>query len=297
MNKNALKKVILNTPYGRGNVLKTRDEDNMVAVSLCDWTLAQGQNPVIYMSGAAVEKLFEDGKVELAGFSNVKKDANTAAIVATEGGTESEGGTTEEEEAQQPATPKLELKMLMTLAMLYFARGVDMTDEEVYNNAIQRLVASAVGTGAIVAFVYMTIVSKGDKTQIWVPPKKQASMFSPPPAPQLSEYIPTTYYEHELGLLKSVGMELLFGLGMAVVLSQYFKIHMQLLMQSGLLPCVLWDNLAIRRTLGLGNLLAPDGLVYGEKFERPEGAKTVEEYKVYLEEQSPADRMAQTFAK
>ena len=64
---------------------------------------------------------------------------------------------------------------------------------------------------------------------------------------QVEDFEATTYKEHEIKLLKESVQSVAMSVGIALVMSFKFNIHMSLLVQSIMLPLGLFDNLVLKK--------------------------------------------------
>ena len=261
------------TPYGLGQVVSKRGKDNTVVLELCKWSLAQKQHPRIYVSNEAVKKMT---KVDKKKKSNNTTNSTSSAIETSSSST-SDAVTTDTTTAddESPKFPGLDLKMPLTLGIIYFTRQYDLTVEENLNFARMCLGGAVAFTLLSYLIVFLRISMKSsDKTPIWVPPKaKPAIPFQPPPpAPEPSEYEQTTYYDYEMKLLREACTQGGMSLGIAVVMSFKFNIHMSVMLQSAMLPYSIWDVKVCRTNLGLASLFSSEKHHYGEVMAKPAGA-------------------------
>lgn len=119
----------------------------------------------------------------------------------------------------------------------------------------------------------MQITSKPNKTKIWVPPKPQPKLpfgLGPPETPAKPEdYKATTYTEHEIDLIKSEIGSMAMSLGITLLMSYKFNIHLSLLMQSVMTPMNTIESLVLKKYI-LGVKTAGDGSnLYKELLKSP----------------------------
>jgi hypothetical protein len=124
---------------------------------------------------------------------------------------------------------------------------------------------------------YGFVASKRDKRKIWVPPKPQPKLpfgLGPPETPLTpSDYKATTYMDHEVELIKNEVMAMVMSLGITLVMSLKFNVHISLLMQSVLTPMNTIDSVVLKKyLLGIKSdkpyrelLHAPDDTTFTEE--------------------------------
>ena len=184
-------------------------------------------------------------------------------------------------EEAAPAMPAFDMKMPLTLGIMYFSRKIDFTtaneneSEENENVTLARMALAGAATFCLLLylFVYTRIGANKKKNDIiYVAPKAAPAMFSPPAGPpDPKEWEEVTYNDHETKLLREAFSQLLMSCGIAVFMSMKFQIHVSCVMQCILLPYSVWDLLVCRKYLGLSALIGGKTEVYGELLERPEG--------------------------
>lgn len=81
---------------------------------------------------------------------------------------------------------------------------------------------------------------------------------------QVEDYEATTYRDHEIKLLKESVQSVAMSVGIALVMSFKFNIHMSLLMQSIMLPMGLIENLVLKKYI-LGLFMTEDASVKAYK--------------------------------
>ena len=128
--------------------------------------------------------------------------------------------------------------------LLLQKKFIDLTVEENVNMARTGLIAVIVGALGIYLLVYRLIKSSNKK--IWVPPKAQPSLLGPPPAPSPSEFIETTYYEHEVSVLKEGLSSMAMSCGIALFMSFKFNIHVSTIAQCLTVPYSLFESPVVR---------------------------------------------------
>lgn len=161
---------------------------------------------------------------------------------------------TEVAEPEAPAMPKMDLKMMVLPAMFLLQKQIDMKDPENISMARMGLFTVCVIALGSYLMVHQMVTSKKDKTLIWVPPKAQASLpFGPQPEPPKPEdYVATTYMDHEIKLVFEALQALAVSVGIAVLMSFKFDIHMSCMMNCVMVPLGLYDNVLIKSYI-LGN--------------------------------------------
>lgn len=251
---------VLETMYGQAEVTTVlRKKDNMVVLALKNWKLAQGQSPTIYMHKDSVQSL---KKVD----DDAEEDVQAVAAVD-----ESDNKKNEE----PSAFPKIDLKMPISLILMFYTRKIDWTEEGNIELARFSLITSASCVALIYFLVFLRIRMRKDKsTAIWVPPpEKPALPFQEPnPPPASKDYQATTYSDFESKKIQEAFGQLFMSCAIAGGMSWKFNIHVSLCMQTVLLPYSLWDLMVVRKNVGLAGLLSSEKNHYGELLERPEGA-------------------------
>ena len=167
---------------------------------------------------------------------------------------------------EAPAMPKLELKMVLPLIVIFGSKYIDLKEEQNVN-----YVRIAAGTSLALALsvyfiLYKMIEGKGDKSKIYVPPKPAPSLpfMAPPPKPTPDQYEETTYFDHEKLMLWDASTAACSSVGIAMFMSWKFNIHISCLLQAVILPTSFYDNLCCRKYL-----IGAKGLLYGELLEKP----------------------------
>ena len=202
-----------------------------------------------------------------------EKPVGVAALDPSQEGEKVEDMNTLVEPA--PEMPAMDMKMPLSIGMMFYARKIDTTDPAVLNEYREYFFIIAAVTAALLIIGYL--ISSGHKDAnktIYVPPKKLSpSPFAPTPPPPVppAQWEKTTYGAHEFGLLKSVVGSTAMGFGIALLMSFKFGVHMSIIMQCGTMPYAIWECLATRKHFGLVNLWKPDGPLYEELTEAPEG--------------------------
>jgi hypothetical protein len=198
-------------------------------------------------------------------------DDNTAATSETASAAvatsnEADPATDTKEEEKMPEMPKLELKTLAPLLILFGSRYIDLKQDENVHMVIIGLATSAAIVLSVYFFIWQWIKMKKSTQEIWVPPKALPTMpFSPPaPKPGLDAYVQTTYSEYESAQLFEAAKSLCFSGAIAIFFSYKFGVHISCLMTACTLPLSFYDNLVCRKYLGLGS-----GQLYGEILEKP----------------------------
>ena len=257
------------TPYGLGEVVSKRSKDNTVVLELCKWSLAQKQHPKIYVSHDAIKKM---NKVDKKKKLNDTSNSTSSSVETSSSSTDLNTDTATD---ASPKFPAIDLKMPLTLGIIYFTRSYDLKVEENLEFARMCLGGAVAFTFALYLIVFLRIWMKSsDKTTIWVPPKAKAAVpfQPPPPAPEPSEYEASTYYDYEMKLFREACTQSGMSLGIAVVMSFKFNIHMSVMLQTAMLPYSIWDIKVCRTNLGLASLFSSEKFHYGEKMTKPDGA-------------------------
>lgn len=104
---------------------------------------------------------------------------------------------------------------------------------------------------------------------IWVPPKaKPVIPFGLGPPEEVvtpDKYVETTYAEHEMKLLKDSAQQILLSMGITLLMSFKFNVHVSLVIQSVTGPVGLIDSIILKKyLLGYKEVNA-----YGEFFKMP----------------------------
>lgn len=199
-------------------------------------------------------------------------DVNTAATsepasaaVATSNEADSATDAKEVEE-KMPEMPKLELKTLAPLLILFGSRYIDLKQDENVHMVRIGLATSLAIVLSVYFFIWQWIKMKKNTQEIWVPPKPLPTMpFSPPaPKPSVETYESTTYPVYESAQLFEAAKSSCFSGAIAIFFSYKFGVHISCLMTACTLPLSFYDNLVCRKYLGLGS-----GQLYGELLEKP----------------------------
>ncbi|RYH31244.1 hypothetical protein EON65_03135 [archaeon] len=127
--------------------------------------------------------------------------------------------------------------------------------------------------GCLAVYAVAYVLLKKDNKKIWVPPKPKASLpFGlGPPEEKLKpeDFKETTYYDHEVSLLKESVQQLLTGAAISFFMGMQFKVYMSYLMQSITVPMGLLDNVVLKKYF-LGVTKGADGgELYNEQFKQP----------------------------
>lgn len=141
----------------------------------------------------------------------------------------------------------MDLKMLVFPAVLLLQKKfVDLTVPENVDLVRQVLFTTIAVAVGIYAIIYQRIQSRSEENakKIWVPPKPQPTMpFSaPPPPPSPSDYVETTYFQHEVALLKETATQMATSCGIALFMSFKFNIHVSSMAQVLSIPLGLWES-------------------------------------------------------
>jgi hypothetical protein len=141
----------------------------------------------------------------------------------------------------------MDLKMLVFPAVLLFQKKfVDLTIPENIALVRQALFTTILVAAGIYAIIYQRIQSRKAENgkKIWVPPKPQPTLpFSAPaPPPTPSQYIETTYFDHEFALLKETATQMATSCGIALFMSFKFNIHVSTMAQVLSIPLGLWES-------------------------------------------------------
>jgi Phosphate transport (Pho88) len=111
--------------------------------------------------------------------------------------------------------------------------------------------------------------NKKSEIKIWVPPKaKPVLPFGLGPPEEVvtpEQYVETTYEEHETKLLKDSAQQILLSVGIALLMSFKFNVHVSLVIQSVTSPVGLIDSVILKKYL----LGYKDANAYGEFFKKP----------------------------
>lgn len=173
----------------------------------------------------------------------------------------------------EPQTPKLDIKMLMLPALFLIQKKVDFTNPDNISMSRTGLIVVALVALSTHYLIYMSIEKKNDQRKIWVPPK------APPTLPFLGQvgepikpedYAATTYYDHEIKLLKEAVQGLVMSCVIAAVMTLKFNLHVSCLMQCISIPLGLFDLVILKK-----HLLGTDvGKAYNELDAPPAGASS-----------------------
>jgi Phosphate transport (Pho88) len=111
--------------------------------------------------------------------------------------------------------------------------------------------------------------NKKKSVKIWVPPKAKPvlpfGMGPPAEVVKAEDYVETTYNEYEIKLLKESAQGILMSVGISLLMSFKFNVHVSLITQSVSGPVNLIDSLVLKKYL-LG--MNKDNL-YGEFLHEP----------------------------
>ena len=95
--------------------------------------------------------------------------------------------------------------------------------------------------------------NKKSEIKIWVPPKaKPVLPFGLGPPEEVvtpEQYVETTYEEHETKLLKDSAQQILLSVGIALLMSFKFNVHVSLVIQSVTSPVGLIDSVILKKYL------------------------------------------------
>lgn len=175
--------------------------------------------------------------------------------------------------ADTPATPKMDIKMLILPLVFIFGKKIPWSDPWVVT-MVQRGFMSVVAVVLTAYYFVYTKINRGDgQKKIWVPPKPKPTLpfgMGPPPEPiEAKDYEETTYKEHELKVLK----EGVTAVGMSVLISGFMSIkmesHQALLIQGLTMPFNFYDNVVAKKYIFGVTKAADGGLLYGELFKAP----------------------------
>lgn len=161
--------------------------------------------------------------------------------------------------AEEPAMPKLSLKMLAFPIMFFAVKKVDLKDDAVVNMARIGFCAS-VGLLMLVWFyIYSKVNGSSDEKPVWIPPHKDDKadwmlklMGQPTSADAVvkkEDYVKTTVKAHEAPLVNKEIQSLMFTFVMGMVMTMQFNVHQVLVMQGVLLPVNSLDNVLIQKYL------------------------------------------------
>lgn len=147
---------------------------------------------------------------------------------------------------------QLDIKMFVFPAILLLQKKfIDLTDPENVNIVRTGLISVIVAALGVYLVIYMQISSKKDNAnkRIWVPPKPEPQMpFSgPAPAPTPDKYVETTYFDHEMALVKEGLSAMATSCGIALFMSFKFDIHVSSLAQIFSLPLTLYESPLVRK--------------------------------------------------
>jgi Phosphate transport (Pho88) len=120
--------------------------------------------------------------------------------------------------APEPPTPKLELKMLILPAVLFFSnKYVDFKNEATVLIFQQVLIAVGVVMASVYYYIYTRINGNKDARDIWVPPKPKPQLpfgLGPPAEPVKAEdYEKTTYKDYETKLIREAAQQVVMSIG------------------------------------------------------------------------------------
>jgi hypothetical protein len=146
----------------------------------------------------------------------------------------------------------MDFKMFIFPAVLLLQKQfVDLTEQsniDIVRTALISIIAAALGCYLM---VYMQVSGKkaGAETKIWIPPKPEPTMpFSAPPAaPTPDKYVESTYYDHEMALIKEGLSAMAMSCGIALFMSFKFNIHVSSLAQIFSLPYTLYESPLVRK--------------------------------------------------
>lgn len=162
--------------------------------------------------------------------------------------------------------PKLELKMILPIIVIFGSKYIDLKQEENVNYVRIAAGSSLALVLSVYFILYKMVEGKGDKTQIYVPPKAAPSLpfAAPAPKPKPEDYEETTYFSHEKQMLWDAAVSSCSSIAIAGFMSWKFNIHISCLLQAVILPTSFYDNLCCRKYL-----TGAKGLLYGELLEKP----------------------------
>jgi len=168
----------------------------------------------------------------------------------------------------EPAAPKLDLKMLVVPAMFLLSRQVDMKNEKIVQYMQAGLITVSIIILSLHFYVYSKVLATKNTKKIWVPPKPKPQLpfnLGPPEEPVKAEdFEITTYPDHEVKLLKdSIGAAAM-SIGISLLMSFKFGVHMSLMIQAVMLPLGLLDNLVFKKYIFSVIIPLKEGPLYNE---------------------------------
>jgi len=171
-----------------------------------------------------------------------------------------------------PATPKLDFKMLIVPAILFFGKQIDFKDPSIIELVRNSFIGVVVVVLGLHYYLYNAITSKNDNTLIWVPPKPKQQLpfgLGPPIEPiKIDDYEKTTYKDYEIKLLRESVQSIVMSGGISYLMSMKFG-QMSLLIQAIMIPVNLFDNILLKKYI-LGIMKTNDGnLLHNELFSPP----------------------------
>lgn len=174
--------------------------------------------------------------------------------------------------AAQPA-PKLDFKMLVLPAVMFFSKKIDFKDPQIIQYTQLGFTAVLVLLMTVYYIAKTRIEAKKDEKKIWVPPKPKPQLpFGLGPAPEPvkpEDYEATTYMAYESKLVQELIQSALMSAAISFFMSYQFKVHMSLLMQSIMMPLNAFDAVILKKYF-LGVTKNPDGgPLYNELFSAP----------------------------
>jgi hypothetical protein len=175
------------------------------------------------------------------------------------------------------AAPKIDFKMLIVPAVLYFSKKIDFKDPaiiEMLRNGFFAVVVVVLST-----YYYLYTRVNANKTngaqKIWVPPKaKPALPFGLGPAPEpikIEDFEATTVQEYETKLIKDGVQAVAMSGGISFLMSLKFS-PMALLIQSIMIPVTMSEHLVLRKYLLGATKNADGGALYNELTSAPTAA-------------------------
>jgi len=160
-----------------------------------------------------------------------------------------------------PATPKLDFKMLIVPALLFFGKQIDFKDPSIVELVTNSFIGVVVVVLGLHYYLYNAITSKNDNTLIWVPPKPKQQLpfgLGPPIEPiKIDDYEKTTYKDYEIKLLRESVQSIVMSGGISYLMSMKFG-QMSLLIQAIMIPVNLLDNILLKKYV-LGIMKTNDG--------------------------------------
>lgn len=171
-----------------------------------------------------------------------------------------------------PPAPKLDFKMLIVPAVLFFGKKIDFKDPQIAQLVTGGFATVVAVVLAVNFYLYTCATAKKESKNIWVPPKPKPTLpFGLGPAPEpitAADFTATTYQGYEVSLIKENVQSVLMSGGISFLMSMKFG-PMSLLIQAIMIPINLSENVVFKKYVLGVKTNAEGGALYNELFTAP----------------------------